>query len=136
MRITIRIELDHQDGIEATLTAPAQPVDASSRSDVVATKDCKLAEQTARFSHAPSLERARLVVEIAFPDRRRRDPHNYMATVKPIVDGLVDAGVLPDDDAKHLLGPDLRRHPEVTKKRLAQPVYEFHLSLYDRGGIS
>ena len=41
----------------------------------------KLAEQTARFSHAPSLERARLVVEIAFPDRRRRDPHNYMATV-------------------------------------------------------
>lgn len=90
----------------------------------------KLAEQTARFSHAPSLERARLVVEIAFPDRRRRDPHNYMATVKPIVDGL------PDDDAKHLLGPDLRRHPEVTKKRLAQPVYEFRLSLYDRGGIS
>ena len=96
----------------------------------------KLAEQPARFSHAPSLERARLVVEIAFPDRRRRDPHNYMATVKTIVDGLVDAGVLPDDDAKHLFGPDLRRHPEVTKKRLAQPVYEFHLSLYDRGGIS
>ena len=57
-------------------------------------------------------------------------------TTKPIVDGLVDTGVLPDDDAKHLLGPDLRRHPEVTKKRLAQPVYEFHLSLYDRGGIS
>lgn len=63
-------------------------------------------------------------------------PTNYMATVKPIVDGLVDAGVLPDDDAKHLLGPDLRRHPEVTKKRLAQPVYEFHLSLYERGGLS
>ena len=96
----------------------------------------QLAEQTARFSRAPRLERARLVVEIAFPDRRRRDPHNWMATVKPIVDGLVDAGVLPDDDAKHLLGPDLRRHPEVTKKRLAQPVYEFHLFLYDRGGIS
>ena len=96
----------------------------------------QLAEQTAKFSHAPSLERARLVVEIAFPDRRRRDPHNYMATVKPIIDGLADAGILPDDDAKHLLGPDLRRRPEVTKKRLAQPVYEFHLSLYDRGGIS
>ena len=59
-----------------------------------------------------------------------------MPTAKAVVDGLVDAGVLPDDDAKHLLGPDLRRHPEVTKKRLAQPVYEFHLSLYDRGGLS
>ena len=44
MRITIRVELDHQDGIEATLTAPAQPVDASSRSDVVVTKDCEVAQ--------------------------------------------------------------------------------------------
>ena len=96
----------------------------------------QLAEQIARASRAPHLKRALLTVEIAFPDRKRRDPHNWMATVKPIVDGLVKAGVLPDDDAEHLLGPDLRRHPEVTKKRLAQPVYEFHLSLYDRGGIS
>ena len=96
----------------------------------------QLAKQIARASHAPHLKRALLTVEIAFPDRKRRDPHNWMATVKPIVDGLVKAGVLPDDDAEHLLGPDLRRHPEVTKKRLAQPVYEFHLSLYDRGGIS
>lgn len=96
----------------------------------------QLAKQIARASRAPHLKRALLTVEIAFPDRKRRDPHNWMATVKPIVDGLVKAGVLPDDDAEHLLGPDLRRHPEVTKKRLAQPVYEFHLSLYDRGGIS
>lgn len=96
----------------------------------------QLAKQIARASHAPHLKRALLTVEIAFPDRKRRDPHNWMATVKPIVDGLVKAGVLPDDDAEHLLGPDLRRHPEVTKKRLAQPVYEFHLSLYDRGGLS
>ena len=44
MRITIRVELDHQDGIEATLIAPAQPVNASSRSDVVATKDCEVAQ--------------------------------------------------------------------------------------------
>ena len=92
----------------------------------------QLAEQTARFSHAPSLERARLVVEIAFPDRRRRDPHNYMATVKPIVDGLVDAGVLPDDDAEHLLGPDLRRAPAVSEKNLGQSMYDFRLRLYDK----
>ena len=43
MRITIRVELDHQDGIEATLTAPTQSVGSSSRSDVVATKDCEIA---------------------------------------------------------------------------------------------
>jgi crossover junction endodeoxyribonuclease RusA len=31
---------------------------------------------------------------------RRRDPHNYMPTVKAIIDGLVDAGVWPDDTAE------------------------------------
>lgn len=30
-------------------------------------------------------------------DRRRRDPSNLMATQKAAVDGLVDAGVVPDD---------------------------------------
>lgn len=43
MRITIRVELDHQDGIEVTLTVPVQPIDASSRSDVVSTKTCEAA---------------------------------------------------------------------------------------------
>lgn len=28
---------------------------------------------------------------------RRRDPHNYFPTVKPVVDGLIDAGLWPDD---------------------------------------
>lgn len=30
-------------------------------------------------------------------DQRRRDPSNLMPTQKPAVDGLVDAGVVPDD---------------------------------------
>jgi crossover junction endodeoxyribonuclease RusA len=39
------------------------------------------------------------VVHITLPVFRnlRRDPHNYFPTVKPIVDGLVDAGLWPDD---------------------------------------
>ena len=38
------------------------------------------------------------VVNVTFhvAQRRRRDPHNFIATVKPI-DGLVDAKVWPDD---------------------------------------
>ena len=31
--------------------------------------------------------------------KRRRDASNYHVTVKPIIDGLVDAGVWPDDTA-------------------------------------
>lgn len=36
------------------------------------------------------------------PDCRSRDPHNYEVTVKPIVDGLVTAGVFPDDSPDYV----------------------------------
>ena len=38
-----------------------------------------------------------VTITLPVSDNRRRDPHNYFATVKPIVDGLVDAGLWPDD---------------------------------------
>jgi crossover junction endodeoxyribonuclease RusA len=50
-----------------------------------------------------------IVVSIRFPNNIRRDVGNYYPTAKAIVDGLVDAGVLPDDDDKHVVGPDNRR---------------------------
>lgn len=39
------------------------------------------------------------LIQVTLPvkGRRRRDPHNFMPTVKPIVDGLVHAGLWPDD---------------------------------------
>jgi hypothetical protein len=39
------------------------------------------------------------VVEFTWfvPDRKRRDEDNPVATMKPICDGIVDAGVVPDD---------------------------------------
>ena len=36
-------------------------------------------------------------------DRRRRDPENYVATLKPLVDGLVDARIIPDDTPEFYL---------------------------------
>lgn len=42
-------------------------------------------------------------VKVTFPVRStktRRDPHNWIASVKPIVDGLVDAKFWPDDTAE------------------------------------
>ena len=43
-------------------------------------------------------------VEVTLPvlDNRRRDPSNLTATVKAIVDGLVDDGVWEDDSSEHL----------------------------------
>lgn len=51
----------------------------------------------------------RITVTFAWPDRRRRDIGNLAPTVKAIVDGIVDGGLLPDDDDKHVIGPDIRR---------------------------
>lgn len=45
------------------------------------------------------------------PDRRARDADNPVATLKPVCDGLVDAGLVPDDT------------PEWIDKRPVQIVY-------------
>jgi len=92
-----------------------------------------VARQTAVVTRAPRLERARLDVGVAFPDRRRRDTHNLMPTVKAVVDGLVDARLLPDDSWRHLSGPRLERAPEVSPRRLGQRTFTFHLRVYDLG---
>lgn len=38
-----------------------------------------------------------VTLTIPFTTRHRRDPHNYVPVVKAVVDGLVKAGVWPDD---------------------------------------
>lgn len=51
------------------------------------------------------------LVRVAFPvadPGRRRDPHNMAPTVKAIVDGLVDAGVWPDDNERWVTVLDSR----------------------------
>ena len=64
----------------------------------------------ARAMHVPEMQRADLTVWVVYPARvnRRRDVSNYLGTVKPLLDGMVDVGILPDDDDRHLTGPDLR----------------------------
>jgi crossover junction endodeoxyribonuclease RusA len=45
----------------------------------------------------PHLRRVQIDVEYQPPDNRRRDADNPLATVKYLIDGLVKAGVVPDD---------------------------------------
>lgn len=56
-----------------------------------------------------------VTVVLPVADRRVRDPHNYFATVKPIIDGLTDAGLWPDDGPDHVTTTEPRlvicRHP-------------------------
>ena len=68
-------------------------------------------------------ERARLVITFRYPDRKRRDVGNlYSYVAKALVDGCVDAGLLPDDSDRYLVGPDLRRDPEKGPHRIVIDV--------------
>ncbi len=57
----------------------------------------------AREARIPALIRIGVHLEIHPPDRRRRDPSNWMPTQKACVDGLVDARVVPDDSPAYVV---------------------------------
>jgi crossover junction endodeoxyribonuclease RusA len=48
------------------------------------------------------LARVHITLHWQPPDRRRRDTDNPIATLKPLIDGLRDYGLVVDDDAQHV----------------------------------
>ena len=63
----------------------------------------------------PVTESVTMTYEFWFRDNKRRDPDNYAASAKMIQDGLVKAGILVDDNFKHV--PELRiKQGGVSKK--------------------
>jgi hypothetical protein len=56
----------------------------------------------------PFDQKVRIVATIYKPRAGRWDPNNYAGTTKALVDGLVSAGLLEDDDHTHVIGPDHR----------------------------
>jgi hypothetical protein len=63
------------------------------------------------------LQRAHVVVTQVPGSRRRTDPGNVAPAAKAAVDGLVLAGLLTDDDAAHMVGPDFRLAAEPERQR-------------------
>lgn len=59
---------------------------------------CSLARQARIGQH----EQVDVVLEYTPRDSRRRDRDNLVATLKPCLDGLVDAGLVPDDSPQFL----------------------------------
>ena len=57
------------------------------------------------------MRRAVLTAHVQFANGGRADPANAYPTVKALVDGLVDFGVLTDDDSKHLSAMTFKRAP-------------------------
>lgn len=54
-------------------------------------------------------------IKVGYPTRAAADPQNAAATLKPIFDGLVTAGVLEDDSSDFLV-PAYDRDPKLAPK--------------------
>ena len=103
-------------------------------------RDWRLAAQVAarnarnsgQLAHAVQRVDLRLppsVISIVLPvrDSRRRDPHNYFSTVKPIVDGLVDAGLWPDDTPEWVT---------TTEPTLSRTTTDVHIIITPRAALA
>ena len=55
------------------------------------------------------LNKAHITVYVHKSNRRPYDVHNLYGTAKAAIDGLIDHGLLPDDNNAHLTGPDMRQ---------------------------
>lgn len=60
-------------------------------------------------------------------DARRRDADNAVPTLKALCDGLVDAGVVPDDTPRFMV----KRMPVIVVRRGERPHLEFVVSVGD-----
>lgn len=68
------------------------------------------ARAIARMEKLPiGLKHVHITAHVHKTTRRAYDAHNLLPTLKAIIDGLVDYGLIPDDSNKHLTGPDIRQ---------------------------
>lgn len=104
-----------------TIPAPATWLNANQRVDLRRQTPDRRAWRDAGHVYArqaklPKLGRAHILAELRFADARNRDVHNLYPTIKAIVDGLIDFGLLPDDSHHYLVGPDLRYGTRADKR--------------------
>lgn len=64
---------------------------------------------TGTRADTPTLGTSHVAAFIGYPRNGKADPANAAPTVKALIDGLVDAGVWPDDDSTYVLGPTYLR---------------------------
>lgn len=101
-------------------TMGKQPLSLNSRAHYMAkaneTKKWRLFAKVHAMNNVPELGACDVTLTWFVTDRRRRDEDNLYLLLKALCDGLVDAGVVPDDTAE-FMGKKCRieRAPEGTK---------------------
>jgi hypothetical protein len=77
-----------------------------------------------RKAKIPPLERVSVVAEYQPPDRRHRDPDNIALSAKAAIDGCRIAGLVPQDDSRHVLEVTCRIGEFYPKGRLVLTITE------------
>lgn len=99
--------------LELDIPAPTDWINSNDRRHHFAkaklTKAWREAGRIAAHGHKPFTGTVQITAHIWKIRGGRWDAANYWPTVKAIVDGVVTAGVLDDDDWEHVIGPDMRR---------------------------
>ena len=99
----------HPDAYVLRIPAPTEWLRSNDRRHRMAEADITKKWRTttawlARQARLPHIDvPVRITAVIHRADRRRADAPNSWPSVKAAIDGLVDAGVLTDDDDKHVL---------------------------------
>jgi len=107
-------ELHHHSPHIVRIPAPAPWINSNQRQDLRAQTSTRRAWRDAGRIHAMSarlpkgITAVRVIATCHPVTNRRRDVGNLYPTAKAVVDGLVDYGLIVDDDDRHLIGPDMR----------------------------
>lgn len=65
----------------------------------------------AQAANIPLLHRVHFTCEPRWTTRKRRDALNIAPTIKAVIDGIVDAGVIVDDADEYVTGVEVRNGP-------------------------
>lgn len=96
------------DRLILTLPFPTEPAGQNARKHwskrFKETKSSRTATamEVQRAANGRQWPAATMVIRLFFPSRRRTDVLNVIESIKPDVDGIVDAKLIPDDDWTHL----------------------------------
>lgn len=84
-----------------------------------------------RHPSFPDTPLPKSLVKLSLPVKSllvRRDPHNFYATTKPVIDGLVDARLWPDDTPDYVVTTEPEFH--TTDRKVWVRIYP--LGVFDR----
>jgi crossover junction endodeoxyribonuclease RusA len=105
-----------------TIPAPTQWVSANDRSHWASKARLVKVWREAAAVHARAAKLPHITEPVHITgwvhrtETRRADAHNRILTVKAVIDGLVDAGVLTDDNDKHVTAVTMRAGTPVDRK--------------------